>query len=118
MCEKLPREMASFSGMADALTIAQAEESKTVRILDKIIRSFSMCPLDIGTVSVPALSVLEGARLIDGYREPVFIARAATARTGGVRAAGPVGFAVPLKILCGAAANLECVPTRALRAAR
>ncbi|HUY20606.1 MAG TPA: hypothetical protein VMV15_15435 [Candidatus Binataceae bacterium] len=90
-----------------------------MRILDKIIRSFSMCPLDIGTVPVPVLSVPGGARLIDGYREPGFIARATAGTDGsGERAAGAAGFAVPLKILCGAAANLECVPTRALRAAR
>ncbi len=91
-----------------------------MRILDRVIRSLSICSLDIGTVPVPARSVLEGARLIDGYREPVFIARAATASRDAraVRSPKKVEFAVPFKILCGAAANLECVPTRVLRAAR
>lgn len=104
--------------MADAITNANTEDITTVRILDNVIRSFSLCPIDTGMVPFPALRVLESAKLAEGYSEPAFIGHAATRNDcGELRVPSRVGL-VTLKILCGAAANLQCVPTRTLEAAR
>jgi hypothetical protein len=116
---ELSPKMGSFLGIADASGSSQPEEIKPVQVFKKMIQSFSLCPLDVGVVPFPTLQVLERAKLAGGCGEPALVGQAAPGNHGSEpRASERVGLAAPLKILCGAGANLECLATREYRAAR
>jgi hypothetical protein len=119
MSANYPIKGASFFGIADASSLGQAEEIQTVRIVEKVIRSFSLCPIDIGVVPLPPLSVLGGAKVTDVCHQPVLKRQAATSNHSVASDTPRVqGFTAPIKILCAARRDLQCLSTRTLQPVR